>query len=262
MVTLPIRLPRHALSPAQVARAGDVWRLAQDASVQASARTGWPPERFRREGSAFLLHQGVCVHHRPIRYGERLTARVWVSELRRGVLGRREMRIHGSAGLAGSITHQVLHVGLDLRVKRASRELETSLSPATGEAGPEFPVLTQTPAESPEYRFTVDVWYTWMDVLGHLGHPSYVDLCDEALARAAATRGISPDILEPIAERASWHRPAKAPSRLIVRTRFVGRSTNGWAFQHLIDDEAGVRVAEIATIRRARDDSNLTPLTT
>ena len=39
----PLTLPRNAFTAREAPRAGDIWRLCQDAATLASIRSGWPP---------------------------------------------------------------------------------------------------------------------------------------------------------------------------------------------------------------------------
>lgn len=137
-----LRVPRHACSPRGVARAGDTWRLVQEAAVIDSEARGWPPDRFKALGTGFVVREMVALHHREPRYSEALPTKTWIAESRRGILMRRETRVADVA----SCSAEWVHVGPGGTVARASPELEgafpVSPSPAT-----EFPVFAHEEAQ-------------------------------------------------------------------------------------------------------------------
>ena len=69
-VRVDLHLARSAFTPRDVARAGDVWRVFQEAAVAGSSAVGWPPGRYRETGTAFVVRQMTVVHHRETRFGE------------------------------------------------------------------------------------------------------------------------------------------------------------------------------------------------
>src|SRR6476661_6115958 len=94
----PLHLQRNAFGPRDTARAGDLWRLCQDAAVLGSSRRGWPPERYRTESCAFVVRSMVLVHHRETAFGDALVARTWVSSFKRGTMSDRQVRVIGPGG--------------------------------------------------------------------------------------------------------------------------------------------------------------------
>lgn len=248
---IPLSLPRHAANPRGVGRAGEVWRLFQEAAVVASTRVGWPPERFRSSGLAFVVHGMLVRHHREATYGEPLDARTWVHDFRRGVLSRREVRLTGPGGLVAEGSQRWVHVGPGLKPTRASPELLDAFLPVeTGEPSPALPRWTALPP-SHEHRFAFEVWHTWMDPLAHVNHPAYVDWCDEATSRVMAEHGLDPTILVPVAEEVEWKRASVAGARVVVATRLVGRTEAGDAvLSHRVTDADDQPYAHATTIRR------------
>ena len=107
----PLRLPRHAVSPRQVARAGDVWRLFQEAAVQASSDAGYPPSRYAEEQIAFIVGQMTVEHHRArLRRGR---ARVdLIRRNLRGTIAQRELRLETPLGLLASASQRWVHVSM------------------------------------------------------------------------------------------------------------------------------------------------------
>src|SRR5688500_14285673 len=122
--TFDLHLPRNAFSPRDAARAGDIWRLLQDAAVLGSSRRGWTPERYREEGAAFVVRRMSVVHHREVAFGEPLTVLTWVSSFRRGMLSDRQIRVASRGDPAVSASQDWVHVAMpDMKPKRASDAL-------------------------------------------------------------------------------------------------------------------------------------------
>ena len=90
-LSFPFIFPRHAFSVRDAPRAVDVWRCFQEAAVTGSTLCGWPPHRYREQGSAFVVRSMTVVHFEP-KYGDALTAQTWVANFRRGIFSRREIR--------------------------------------------------------------------------------------------------------------------------------------------------------------------------
>src|SRR5690606_5119242 len=86
ILEFPVRIPRHAFSPREAARAGDIWRVMQEVAVEGSTRCGWSPERYREAGIGFVVRTMTCVHDREAVFGEPVSARTWVSEFRRRLI--------------------------------------------------------------------------------------------------------------------------------------------------------------------------------
>lgn len=249
---IALHLPRNAFTPRDTARAGDLWRVCQEAAVLGSSRRGWPPERYREAGCAFVVRGMTAVHHRPAAYGQPIVARTWVTTFRRGTLTDRQVRVRGPDGLICAATQRWVHVGSpDLAMTRASPELEAAFvlvnDPEDGDVAlPSFAALE----DAPEHRFAFDVWYGWMDPLAHVNHPQYVDDAEEALARILAARGIDPHGVVPIAEEMSWRSGLVAPERAEIVTRLVGVAADGIVTQHTFLGADGTRRAEGRLVRR------------
>lgn len=220
--TIPLCLPRHAANPRGVGRAGEVWRLCQDVAVQASIRAGWPPERYTKRGAGFVVYGMTARHHRELPYGENLSAASWMRDFRRGILSTREVRLTGSHGPIAEATQRWVHVGEGFKPSRADPDLVAAFT-LVDDLGPsvELPEVA-TACLGPERAFRFEVWHTWMDPLGHVNHPAYVDWCDEATCRALAARGVDPQLLVPVAERVDWKKGALAGDSILVLSRTLG----------------------------------------
>lgn len=254
----PARLPRHAFSPRDAARAADLWRLCQEVATDGSSAVGWPPSRYRAEGLGFVVREMTCVHFRETPHGEPLRARTWVRDFRRGMLTNREIRVDGPGGPLVSATQEWVHVKADperknpdappLKPARASPELVAAfVAPAAPEAPAEWPAFDAITGAVHEFRF--ECWQTWMDPLAHANHPMYVDWSDEALSRAMLRVGLDPVGLVPRAERVRWKTGIVAGDVVDVTTKAVGRTATGDA---VIDVEIKRRgeLAATATLIR------------
>ncbi|MCP4809233.1 MAG: hypothetical protein GY913_12485 [Proteobacteria bacterium] len=249
----PIRLPRHAFTPRQVARPAEVWRAFQEAAVLASTECGWPPERYLAEQVAFVVTSMTAIHEREVRYGEELLLRTWLRDFRRDILTKREVRLVGPDGLVAATTQQWAHVGnVDGRMAptRATPALmdaftrRDDLGPVIG-----LPKIDE-PVDGAEHTFTFSAWNTWMDPLGHANHPSYLDWCDEALARMAAAQGLDPQTVVPVAERIHWKAGVTAGDIVEVTSQVVGSIDGAWVLRHRMRGADGALYARATTVRR------------
>lgn len=257
LTSFPLRLHRHAASPRGVARAGEIWRLCQEVAVQDAIRVGWPPSRFAEERVAFVVTRMVVAHRREILYGDALTARTWVRDFRRGLLTRRQVELFDEGGTLAEATQEWVHVNASLRPARATAALTSAFPPAELP----FPMATLPafePANGPVHRLDLEVWHTWMDPLGHVNHPVYVDWADEGTSRVLLAAGLDPVALVPVAEEVQFKRPANAGDAVRVETRLVGRTATGDAvLDHWIGAPEGEAFATARTVRRLAEGGEL-----
>lgn len=247
---IPLHLPRNAFNPRDTARAADLWRLCQDAALLGSSRRGWPPQRYRDAGCAFVVRAMTCVHHRPAVFGEPVTARTWVTTFRRGTLSDRQVRIYGDGSLVCAATQQWVHVASPaLEMRRASPELEAAFPLVAMDGDGDVALPAWTPVHAPARSWAFEVWYGWMDPLAHVNHPAYVDQAEEALARALAEAGIDPHGVIAVAEAVKWRGGVVAPERITLETRLVGRTERGVATEHVFRGADGGIRAEATLVR-------------
>ena len=243
-----LRTPRHACTPRDTARAGDLWRVVQDAAVHDASDKGWPPERFRAAGTGFVVREMRAIHQREASYGEALTLRTQVADHRRDVMMRRETQIDGVM----DATADWVHIGREGSPQRATPELIAAF-PASAEA-PVLPPLPEPPAgaaaggPTPLPTFIFSPWWTEMDPLGHTNHPRYVDWADEALSRALHAAGIDPTGLVPIAERVRFRAGARAVDTITVTGQRLGAVA--------VQTAAGVRHGVAFQFRARRGDAS------
>ncbi|MEQ1568544.1 MAG: hypothetical protein ABMA64_23100 [Myxococcota bacterium] len=250
-----LHLPRNAFGPREIARAGDVWRLFQDAAVIGSSRRGWPPTRYRDEACAFIVRSMVVVHRGPTAFGDRLAVSTWVSSFKREMMSDRQIRVEGPSGPVAAATQRWVHVALpNLKPSRAAPSLVRAFGVVQpeGEADVTLPEHVAV-AEAEEHGFTFRAWHTWMDPLAHGNHPAYVDWADEALANHAVARGVDPQGLVPVAEEMTWRSGVVAPEEVTLRGRPVGRAGDAVVFTYRTTGADGRVCAEGTTVRRHRD---------
>jgi acyl-CoA thioesterase FadM len=252
----PVRLPRHAFSPRNAARAGDLWRAFQEVATEASAAVGWPPARYRECKVGFIVREMTAVHYRETPHGEPITATTWVRDFRRGLLTTREIRLVGADGPLADASQEWVHVRANmdtpgeppLKPARAGADILSAFLPEDREPSPQMPGFEAMPGR--EHRMSFGCWQVWMDPLGHANHPMYVDWCDEALSRAMAGVGLDPIALRPVAERVRWRTGVVAGEEVVVTTRRAGRTATGdVAFEHEITRGDGTVAATAVTIR-------------
>jgi acyl-CoA thioesterase FadM len=189
------------------------------------------------------------IHHRETTYGEALTARTWVARVRRQLLSTREVRIATANGPVASATQEWVHVSADLKPLRASPEMVDAFPAHEREASVALPACAAI-ADAPAHRFALRPWQIWMDPLGHVNHPMYVEFADEAVARVLARAGVAEASLAPIAEHAIFRVGIAASAEIEVHTRLAGTTAEGAAvIAHRIVGEGGVLCAELTTVR-------------
>jgi acyl-CoA thioesterase FadM len=232
MISIETALPRHAFSPRDTARAGDVWRLFQEVAVEASTRCGWHPSRYRDESNAFVVRSMSVRHEREATYGEPLHATTWVSRMRREMLSTREIRIRSARGAIASATQEWVHTSAALEPVRAPRSLLDAFpteSGPEGDASARLPPITEPVAGAAPHVFAFRAWFTWMDPLGHVNHPAYVDFCDESISIALARAGLEPLSLVPVAEEATFRSGVIAGEEVRVESAARGWTGGGAA---------------------------------
>jgi acyl-CoA thioesterase FadM len=234
-------------------RAGELWRVFQEAAIEASTRAGWPPERYRETKSAFVVSEMMVRHHREPWYGEAIEARTWVSQMRRGTISVREIRLSAKEGAIADATQKWVYVDASLRPLRGGPGL-TEAFPEHDE-GPSVAVpkiAEQTPGATHEHAFRP--WHTWMDPLDHVNHTSYLDWCDETVAQRMHHAGIWPALLKPVAERVRFQSAASVDDEIVVRTTRTGCLESGdVVFDHSITTRGGRACAQATTVRTLAD---------
>lgn len=190
------------------------------------------------------------LHARTLRYGEPLTAQTWVADFRRGLLTTRRLTLAGATS-AVDACQEWAHVDTALlRISKAPDALIGAFPPELRTDEPAMPMLTR-PVEAEATRMSFDVWFTWMDPLGHVNHPAYIDYCDEALARLVVSLGGDPHLIEPVAEELLFKRGLVAPEAATVTLRPVGLTSDGaWVLLAEVSFADGAVAATGTLVRR------------
>ena len=206
--------------------------------------------RYREAGTAFVVRQMSVVHHRRLTYGHDYRGQTWVRRLRRGTLSTRELvLLDGEGDEVVRSSQEWVHVDKSQKPCRGRDELVNAFTPL--EEGQSV-VMPEFEAKDlgAEHVFTFNVWHTWMDPLGHVNHPAYLDFCDEALARALRAAGADPEIA-PLAESVTFYSSLLADEDARVRTRCIGEGADGaLVFDHIVERNDGERCAQARTFRR------------
>lgn len=250
----PLTLPRNAFTSREVPRAGDVWRLCQDAATLASISSGWPPARFRREKVAFIVYKMTLLHAAQTHYGTVLDAQTWVSRLRRRTLSTREVRVRSAGELVAAATQDWVHVDFETQKPKQSSEEAAAAFPATVvEPSVKMPAFEKLPGA--EDTFSFEMWQTWSDPLAHANHPAYIDWCDEGSSRRMLRAGLDPVLLRPIAEQVTFRSSVLPGERVTVRSKRVGViGTEAVVLKHHLETERGA-AADAVSVRGLADRS-------
>jgi acyl-CoA thioesterase FadM len=250
-------VPRHAFSVRDAARAGDVWRAFQEIAVDASSAAGWPPKRYRDEGTAFIVRTMTVRHALEPYYGEALVGRSWISRMRRDMFSTREVRIVSEErGPIASARQEWVHVSATLEPTRGSASLLSAFPveaspPVDDTLAPELPSIATPIADAPTQRFELEAWWTWMDPLDHANHPAYLDWCDEALCRRLHALGVPAVALAPVAEEITYRAGVTGGQRVRVESRVSGLTAEGHVvIAHKIFAADDVLSATGTTVRR------------
>ena len=245
-----LRLPRNAFTSREVPRAGDLWRACQDAATLASIESAWPPERFREEKVAFLVYRMTMLHYAALEYGRSMTAKTWVSRLRRRTLCTREVRLANETdGRAlAAATQEWVHVDFEtLKPKQGTPETAAAFPEVDVEPSVTMPDYEESPGRDTEFRF--EMWRTWADPLAHANHPAYVDWCDEATSRHMVDAGIDPVLLRPLAETVTYRSAVLPGEEVVIRTARIGTvGSSAVVLQHELSTERGP-AAEAVSVR-------------
>lgn len=249
-----LKLPRNAFTSREVPRAGDLWRMCQDAATLASIESAWPPERFRDEKVAFIVYRMTMVHDSPSAYGSVIHAKTWVSRMRRRTLCTREVRLsRGGQRLAGA-TQEWVHVDFEtLKPKQGTAESAAAFPEVDVEPSLTMPEYEEAPGLETEFRF--DMWQTWADPLAHANHPAYVDWCDESTSRHMVAAGFDPVLLRPLAETVTYRSAVLPGEEVVVSTKRIGTvGDDTVVLQHRMATERGT-AAEAVSVRALAEGS-------
>lgn len=217
----PVVLQRNSFSPRLSARAGDVWRAMQDVVVDQSADVGWTPARYEATATMFIVRSMTVTHSREVRFEDRLVGRTWPVRARRDMLFTREVRLFAATELVAAASQEWAYLSRALEPIRAGPDIYAAF--VREEGFPSVALPSHTPiAVQPVHRSTFRTWHVWMDPFGHLNHPAYVDLCDEATSRVLAKAGQPALQLSPLAESVHFRAAIGAEEDVTVEVQLLG----------------------------------------
>lgn len=243
----PVLLNRNSFGPRLVARAGDVWRAMQDVVVDQSSEVGWPPEKFEQVGTMFVVRTMAVVHHRAVRFAESLVGRTWPSRARRDMLFTRQVRLFSGDELVAAGTQEWAYLSRALQPTRVGPELYAAFTILEGYPTVGLPEPERA-APGPTHQLTFRTWHLWMDPLGHVNHPAYVDYCDESTARVLAAAGVDPQRLDPVAEEVHFRAAIGPQVQVTVETTLKGHLGDDAVLGHRVI--VGGKVAATGTTVR------------
>ncbi|MDR7456483.1 MAG: acyl-[acyl-carrier-protein] thioesterase [Armatimonadota bacterium] len=212
-------------------------RWFQEIAFGHSAVLGFPLSWYEAHRLFWVVRRVHLVVHAPARYGETLVCTTRVAGARR-VMSRRasEARRTGGALVAACVTDWVFTADGAAAVRIAD-ELATAF-PAMRRAVAPLP-LEEPPAPGGP-RASVRPRLSDLDAMGHVNHPAYVDLLDDAVARAGGGQVVAAhprtyDLLHHAAAAAhddlrdlawpadgAWHyRLERADGRLLLHGRLA-----------------------------------------
>lgn len=243
--------PRVAFSLREVARPGELWRLFQTIAIDGSIARGWPPERYNREGCAFVMRSMRVVHARELAYGAALSAQTACIRIRREMFFTRRSRVLDAEGTVSATHQEWAVISSAVEPMRAPPELLASFGEDDDAA--ELPEVV-LPAIARPHASTLeplehDALFCETDPLDHVNHTVYLDWCDGVVARELARRGLPPRELVARAEEATFRSAVAVGDRVRVESTLLGQTADGaLVFDHEV--RVGERVA--ATLRTVR----------
>ncbi len=207
-------------------------RLAQEAAWRHSIAAGFPPAYYESLQRAWLARDTEIDYLRPVRYGELLEVKTFISAIRRALARRAyEFRISGSADL-------VARAHTDWVFFDQTAATPATIPPDVVEAlfgGTQAPaVLKRTPfTEPPPAPAGAVTWrkrVEWRDIdpLGHLNNAVYFSYIEEAAIQAGIQYGITQSSSQEAGvgwavehSRIEYLLPAQAGEELEVQTYLV-----------------------------------------
>ena len=170
-------------------------RLAQEAAWRHSIAAGFPPGYYESLQRAWLARDTEIDYLRPVRYGELLQVKTFVSATRRALARRAyEFRITGSTELVARAHTDWVFFDLTAAAPASiPAEILEALfgdtqAPAVLKRAP-FPAPPPAPAGAVTWRKRVE----WRDIdpLGHLNNAVYFSYTEEAAIQAGIQFGIT-----------------------------------------------------------------------
>jgi acyl-CoA thioester hydrolase len=163
-------------------------RFLQETATRASAEAGFDGAYYERIGRMWLVRRSTVTWRAPIRYGDEITGRTWIADVRR-VRSQREYEVRVSdAVVVRAHTDWVLVDVEHGRPRRVPPEIERTLLPDGGTA-PERPPFPDDPPPSHAERRARRVETHELDGLNHVNNANYVRYVEESVLDMLTGRG-------------------------------------------------------------------------
>jgi acyl-CoA thioester hydrolase len=252
-----LRVRHYECDPYGHVNQANYLRYMQEAAFGASAAAGYDLARYEAIDRLWLVRETQIEYLRPLRYGDTIQIKTWVSDFRR-VRSRRayEVRHHGSGKLVARASTDWVYLQLSTgRPATIPPEMVTAFSPEG--PPPSAPRRERFPAVSPPagaFRQVRRVEWRDLDATGHANNAVHLSYIEDCGLQAIAAHGwpiarMQAEGLAVVARRhhIEYRQPAMLDDELEVTTWPSGVE-DGAAVRHTIL----TRLSDGAPISRAR----------
>lgn len=167
-----------------------LWQAASDASTAVGYDLDW----YERSGTLWIIRRTRLTLAVPPRYGDTLSIRTWVSDIRRVRSQRRyEVRRAGVDEPIGRAATDWVYVELTRgTLMQPPREMQAALMPGGVVAEPRLPSLA-TPPPARAWRGARQVELGDLDTVAHVNNAQYALFVEQATWNALAAHGWAVD---------------------------------------------------------------------
>ncbi len=228
----------------------------QDVVVEQSSAVGWTPEHYAATKTMFVVRHMQVQHFRELKINDEVLGRTWPVDSRRGMLFHREVRLLCNNAAVAVASQQWAYLNQQLVPTKAGADLLTAFSLHPGFGAVELVPLSPCPkARIHTQQFSI--WHQWMDPFGHLNHPDYVGLCDEAISCLMAAHQLDPQQLVAVAESVQFKMAINAGDVVRVDTELAGTQNAVAMFRHrlFVEDKLAAQAVTYRTLRDTREES-------
>ena len=168
-------------------------RYMQEAAFDASAAVGYDFDEYEAMGCFWLVRQTGITYLRPLRFGETVIVKTWVSDFRRATSRRLyEMRVAESGELAAeAYTDWVFLERKSQRPMRIPPQMVAAFTPAAGlsqgEKRQRFPEFPPEPAGL--FRMRRRARWSEIDGAGHINNAAYLSFLEDCAMEMMVARG-------------------------------------------------------------------------
>jgi len=191
--TRPFRIRYYECDPYGHVNNATYLRYATQAAMEASADAGYDLEQYAALGTVWFIREAGIEYLRPVKYGDTLNVKTWVSDFRR-VRSRREYEMTNAATGKLAARAYTDWVYLDAATSQPARippEMAAAFfpegAPEAGERRPPFP----EPPPPPPGAFSAVRRVGWqhLDMEGHMNSAAYLSLLEDVVIDAAEYAG-------------------------------------------------------------------------